>query len=185
MAAAELSYQGALWYAKERLAMRSLTGPKNTEGPADPIICHPDVRKMLLTQRCIAEAGRSMVYECALLNDLMMEADATGDEKEVKRIEGELHFLTPILKGFLTEMGVEAANLGIQIYGKWNQPSIIVEVEWSTHISCIFFFTFLSQVGMVTLNQTSKNKYYAMFVLPPCGKVPLAFKHWICWGAKS
>jgi hypothetical protein len=126
VAAAELSYQGALWYAKERLAMRSLTGPKNTEGPADPIICHPDVRKMLLTQRCIAEAGRSMVYECALLNDLMMEADATGDEKEVKRIEGELHFLTPILKGFLTEMGVEAANLGIQIYGKWNQPSIIV-----------------------------------------------------------
>ena len=115
VAAAELSYQGALWYAKERLAMRSLTGPKNTEGHADPIICHPDVRKMLLTQRCIAEAGRSMVYECALLNDLMMEADATGDEKEVKRIEGELHFLTPILKGFLTEMGVEAANLGIQI----------------------------------------------------------------------
>ena len=151
MAAAELSYQGALWYAKERLAMRSLTGPKNTEGPADPIICHPDVRKMLLTQRCIAEAGRSMVYECALLNDLMMEADATGDEKEVKRIEGELHFLTPILKGFLTEMGVEAANLGIQIYGKWNQPPIIVEVEWSTHISCIFFFTFVSQVGLFDL----------------------------------
>ena len=118
VAAAELSYQGALWYAKDRLAMRSLTGPKNKDGPADPIICHPDVRKMLLTQRCIAEAGRSMVYECALLNDLMMEADSNGEVEEVKRIEGELHFLTPILKGFLTEMGVEAANLGIQIYGK-------------------------------------------------------------------
>ena len=117
VAAAELSYQGALWYAKDRLAMRSLTGPKNEDGPADPIICHPDVRKMLLTQRCIAEAGRSMVYECALLNDLMMEATFNGDTTEVKRIEGELHFLTPILKGFLTEMGVEAANLGIQIYG--------------------------------------------------------------------
>jgi len=117
VAAAELSYQGALWYAKDRLAMRSLTGPKNKDGPADPIICHPDVRKMLLTQRCIAEAGRSMVYECALLNDLMMEADSNGEVEEVKRIEGELHFLTPILKGFLTEMGVEAANLGIQIYG--------------------------------------------------------------------
>jgi len=117
VAAAELSYQGALWYAKDRLAMRSLTGPKNESGPADPIICHPDVRKMLLTQRCIAEAGRSMVYECALLNDNMMEANANGDEKLVKSIEGELHFATPILKGFLTEMGVEAANLGIQIYG--------------------------------------------------------------------
>ena len=117
VAAAELSYQGALWYAKDRLAMRSLTGPKNAEGPADPIICHPDVRKMLLTQRCIAEAGRSMVYECALLNDEMMEAAAVGDAKKVKEIEGELHFLTPILKGYLTEVGVEAANLGIQIYG--------------------------------------------------------------------
>ena len=117
VAAAELSYQGALWYAKDRLAMRSLTGTKNPDGPADPIICHPDVRKMLLTQRCIAEAGRSMVYECALLNDKMIEAEAKGDAAEVKRIEGQMHFLTPILKGFLTEVGVEAANLGIQIYG--------------------------------------------------------------------
>jgi alkylation response protein AidB-like acyl-CoA dehydrogenase len=117
VAAAELSYQGALWYAKDRLAMRSLTGVKNEDGPADPIIVHPDVRKMLLTQRCIAEAGRSMVYECALLNDHKMEAEANGDAAEVKRIEGQMHFLTPILKGFLTEVGVEAANLGIQIYG--------------------------------------------------------------------
>jgi hypothetical protein len=117
VAAAELSYQGALWYAKDRLAMRSLTGAKNEDGPADPIIVHPDVRKMLLTQRCIAEAGRSMVYECALLNDEKMEAEAKGDTDEVKRIEGQMHFLTPILKGFLTEVGVEAANLGIQVYG--------------------------------------------------------------------
>merc|ERR1711871_571129 len=117
VAAAELSYQGALWYAKGRLAMRSLTGVKNEDGPADPIIVHPDVRKMLLTQSCFAEAGRSMVYECALLNDEKMEAEARGDMEEVKRIEGLMHFLTPILKGFLTEVGVEAANLGIQVYG--------------------------------------------------------------------
>merc|ERR1719387_2249005 len=58
-----------------------------------------------------------MVYECALLNDEKMEAEARGDTEEGKRIEGLMHFLTPILKGFLTEVGVEAANLGIQVYG--------------------------------------------------------------------
>lgn len=117
VAAAEQSYQGALWYAKDRLAMRSLTGDKNPEGPADPIIVHPDVRRMLLTQRCIAEGGRSMVAECALMNDLKAEAEATGNTAEASRIEDKLGFLTPILKGFLTEAGVEAANLGIQVYG--------------------------------------------------------------------
>lgn len=117
IAAAELGFQNALWHAKERLAMRSLTGTKNPSGPADPIIVHPDVRKMLLTQKCIAEAGRSMVYECAVLNDLMMEAHANGDAKKAKAVDDEMGFLTPILKGFLTELGQEAANLGIQIYG--------------------------------------------------------------------
>merc|ERR1711871_1163278 len=117
VAAAEQSYQGALWYAKDRLAMRSLTGDKNPDGPADPIIVHPDVRRMLLTQRCISEGGRSMVAECAMLNDLKAEAEARGDDAEASRIEDKLGFLTPILKGFLTEAGVEAANMGIQIYG--------------------------------------------------------------------
>lgn len=117
VAAAENSFQNALWYAKDRLAMRSLTGAKNPTGPADPIIVHPDVRRMLLTQKCIAEAGRSMVWECALLNDIQMEAEARGDESAAKRADDRMGFLTPILKGFLTERGIEAANLGIQIYG--------------------------------------------------------------------
>jgi len=117
VAAAELSFQNALWYAKERLAMRSLTGKKNPSGPADPIIVHPDVRRMLLTQKAIAEGGRSMVYECALLNDVQMEAEARGDEKAVRKTDDRMGFLTPILKGFLTERGNEAAYLGVQIYG--------------------------------------------------------------------
>merc|ERR1712093_504141 len=58
-----------------------------------------------------------MVFECAILNDRKYEADAAGDEEEAAKIEDKLGFLTPILKGFLTEMGVEAANLGIQVYG--------------------------------------------------------------------
>mmetsp|Transcript_142223 Transcript_142223/g.247962 ORF Transcript_142223/g.247962 Transcript_142223/m.247962 type:complete len:643 (-) Transcript_142223:61-1989(-) len=117
VAAAEASYQNALWYAKDRLAMRSLSGIKNPDGPADPIIVHPDVRRMLLTQKCIAEGGRSMVYECALLADKMKEAELAGDKARAAAIDDDMGLLTPILKGFLTEAGVEAANHGIQIYG--------------------------------------------------------------------
>jgi len=62
LASAELSFQGALTYARERLAMRSLTGPKNPDGPADPIIVHPDVRRMLLTQKALAEGSRALLY---------------------------------------------------------------------------------------------------------------------------
>ena len=116
-AAAELAYQNALWYAKERLAMRSLTGKKNPDGPADPIIVHPAVRKMLLTMKAVSEGGRSMVYECAKLADHLQKAELAGDEKEASRIDDRMGFLTPILKGFLTEVGVEAANAGIQVYG--------------------------------------------------------------------
>jgi alkylation response protein AidB-like acyl-CoA dehydrogenase len=114
---AESSFQNSLWYAKEREAMRALSGTKFPNKKADPIIEHPDVRRMLLVQKCIAEGGRSMVYECALLADLEKEAEAAGDKERAKRIDDDQGLLTPILKGFLTEHGVEAANLGIQIYG--------------------------------------------------------------------
>jgi hypothetical protein len=78
---------------------------------------HPSVRALLLTQKCIAEGGRAMVYDCALLGDREAEAKAAGDEAAAKRIEDRLGFLTPILKGFLTEMGNEAAKHGIQVFG--------------------------------------------------------------------
>ena len=77
LAHAELSFQGALAYARERLAMRSLTGPKNPDGPADPIIVHPDVRRMLLTQKAFAEGSRALIYFLAQLGDIV---DA-GDEE--------------------------------------------------------------------------------------------------------
>eukprot|EP00040_Diaphanoeca_grandis_P033301 m.203731 g.203731 ORF g.203731 m.203731 type:complete len:654 (-) comp32862_c0_seq1:350-2311(-) len=117
LAACELSYQNALWYAKDRMSMRSLTGVKNPDGPADPIIDHPDVRKMLLTQKAFSEGARSMIYECSMLQDQMTEAEMVGDAKKRRQIDDRMGFLTPILKGFLTEAGVEAANLGIQVYG--------------------------------------------------------------------
>ncbi len=71
LAHAELAYQGALAYARDRLAMRSLTGPKNPDGPADPIIVHPDVRRMLLTQKAIAEGSRAFLYFLAQQGDIV------------------------------------------------------------------------------------------------------------------
>mmetsp|Transcript_3840 Transcript_3840/g.4662 ORF Transcript_3840/g.4662 Transcript_3840/m.4662 type:complete len:639 (+) Transcript_3840:170-2086(+) len=117
LAACEASYQNALTYARDRLAMRSLSGSKNPDGPADPIIVHPAVRSLLLTQKCFSEGGRAMIAECALLNDIHAEAEAAGDESKAKKLDDRLGFLTPILKGFLTEAGLEAANMGVQVYG--------------------------------------------------------------------
>jgi alkylation response protein AidB-like acyl-CoA dehydrogenase len=127
LAHAELSYQGALQYAKERLAMRSLTGPKNPDGPADPIIVHPDVRRMLLTQKAIAEGSRAMLYYLAQLGDIVER----GDEARAKEADDLMALLTPIAKAFVTETGFEAANHGVQIFGghgfirEWGMEQIV------------------------------------------------------------
>jgi len=117
VAAAELSFQNALWYTKERRAFRALNGTVDPTHAADPIIVHPDIRKMLLTQKAVAEGGRAMIYQCALLADKMVDAEKKGDKATFEKIENQLGFMTPILKGFLTERGIEAANIGIQLFG--------------------------------------------------------------------
>ncbi|HPW27856.1 MAG TPA: acyl-CoA dehydrogenase C-terminal domain-containing protein [Rhodoferax sp.] len=117
VAHAELSFQGALPYAQERRSMRALSGKKEPEQVADALIWHPDVRRMLLTQKAIAEGGRAMVYGAAKISDKMFNAVVEGDQAKYKKYDDELGFYTPILKGFLTEMGLEAANLGIQVFG--------------------------------------------------------------------
>ena len=114
LGSAELGFQGSLAYAKDRLAMRSLTGPKNPEGPADPIIVHPDVRRMLLTQKSVAEASRALVYLAAQQADIVHQGKT---EEEKKAADAMLGFLTPIAKAFLTEIGFESANLGMQVFG--------------------------------------------------------------------
>jgi len=83
--------------------MRSLSGPKEPNQVADAIIHQPSVRTMLLTQKAVSEH--------------MQQAEEAGDEKKAKEMDSQLAFLTPILKGFLTEVGKEAADLGIQVYG--------------------------------------------------------------------
>ena len=117
VAHAELSYQGALAYARERRSMRSLSGKKDPDQVADALIWHPDVRRMLLTQKALAEGGRAMIYAAAQIADRVFQAAWSGDQASYQRFDDELGFYTPILKGFLTEMGLEAANLGMQILG--------------------------------------------------------------------
>ncbi len=109
----EGAYQGAVAYARERLQMRALTGPKNPDGPADPIIVHPDVRRMLMTQKAITEGQRAFLYWIALLVDKA----AYGNEQEYQDADNLLALLTPIAKAFCTETGFEVANLGVQVLG--------------------------------------------------------------------
>lgn len=114
LAHAELGYQKSLAYAKDRLQMRALSGVKNPDGPADPIICHPDVRRMLLTQKAFAEGGRMLIYFLAKQVDI--ESHAESDE--AKAVASDmLALLTPIAKAFLTETGFESANLAVQCFG--------------------------------------------------------------------
>ncbi|MBC7699077.1 acyl-CoA dehydrogenase C-terminal domain-containing protein [Aquabacterium sp.] len=117
VAHAELSYQGAVPYAKDRRSMRALTGKKDTDHPNDALIWHADVRRMLLTQRAVAEGGRAMIYHAAKLADHMVASLAEGDNAKYAEYDDRLGFYTPILKGFLTELGLECANLGMQVFG--------------------------------------------------------------------
>jgi alkylation response protein AidB-like acyl-CoA dehydrogenase len=117
VAHAELSYQGALAYAKERRSMRALSGKKEPDKVADAIIHHADVRRMLMTQKAIAEGGRAMVYFAAQYADHMVNGVLEGNPKKFAEWDDKLGFFTPILKGFLTELGLEAANLGVQVFG--------------------------------------------------------------------
>ena len=117
LAHAELSYQGALTYAKERRSMRALSGKKEPDAIADSLIHHGDVRRMLLKQKAIAEGGRAMIYFAAQYADKMISAAQADNDEEYQKWDDELGFLTPILKGFLTEKGLEVANDGMQVFG--------------------------------------------------------------------
>jgi alkylation response protein AidB-like acyl-CoA dehydrogenase len=114
LAHTERAFQSSVAYARDRLQMRSLSGPKNPAGPADPIIVHPDVRRMLLTQKAFAEGGRALIYFASAQGDILTKS---GDDAARKLADDVLNFLTPIIKAFLTEIGFESANLGLQCFG--------------------------------------------------------------------
>jgi alkylation response protein AidB-like acyl-CoA dehydrogenase len=117
VATAELAYQGALAYARERRSMRSLSGTKEPQQVADSLMHHGDVRRMLLTQKAIAEGGRTLVYLATQYADKMIEGMLVNDQTQYAHWDDKLGFLTPILKGCLTELGLESANLGMQVFG--------------------------------------------------------------------
>jgi alkylation response protein AidB-like acyl-CoA dehydrogenase len=110
----EASFQNALAYARDRLQMRALSCPQAPEKPADPIIVHPDVRRMLLTQKAFAEGGRMLVLYTAQMLDIVEHGQ---DAVEREQAEVLLGLLTPIVKAFLTEVGFEATNEGVQVFG--------------------------------------------------------------------
>nr|WP_299244442.1 acyl-CoA dehydrogenase C-terminal domain-containing protein [uncultured Halomonas sp.] len=110
----EASFQNSLAYARDRLQMRALSGPKAPDKPADPIIVHPDVRRMLLTQKSLAEGGRMLVMYTAQLVDI---TEHGNDAAQREHAEALLGLLTPIVKAFLTELGFEATNEGMQVFG--------------------------------------------------------------------
>lgn len=114
LAHAEWGFQNSLEYAKDRLQMRALNGPAQPDQPADPIIVHPEVRKMLLTQKAFAEGGRALIYYCAQQVDKIKLAESDEDRTEADTL---LALLTPIAKAFLTEVGFESANHGLQVFG--------------------------------------------------------------------
>ncbi|MGB7183478.1 MAG: acyl-CoA dehydrogenase C-terminal domain-containing protein [Burkholderiaceae bacterium] len=110
----EVAYQNAVVYAKERLQMRSLTGPKAPDKAADPIIVHPDVRRMLLTQRAWIEGSRAFAAWLSLQADIVQ---SHPDQEVREEADGLLGLLTPIVKAFLTDNGFESTNMAMQIYG--------------------------------------------------------------------
>ena len=111
---AEAGYQASLGYARERLQMRSLAGPRRPDAAADPIIVHPDVRRMLLTQKALVEGNRALAYytmQQADLADFGATPEIRGDAATM------LDFMTPIVKAFLTETGYESVNHAVQVFG--------------------------------------------------------------------
>ncbi len=110
----EVAYQNAVAYARERLQMRSLSGAKAPDKPADPIIVHPDVRRMLLTGKAFTEGARALSYWAGMNLDI---ANKHEDENARRAADDLVALLTPILKAYLTDMGSEVANLAVQVYG--------------------------------------------------------------------
>jgi alkylation response protein AidB-like acyl-CoA dehydrogenase len=114
IAMAEVAYQNAANYSRERLTGRSLTGAKNPSGPADPIIVHPDVRRMLLSARAFAEGARALSTWTCLLMGVQWSQRPAEERQEASELAD---LLTPVIKAFFTDMGFDATNASMQCFG--------------------------------------------------------------------
>ncbi|WP_085626234.1 MULTISPECIES: acyl-CoA dehydrogenase C-terminal domain-containing protein [unclassified Pseudomonas] len=132
LASAERSYQNAVEYARDRLQSRAPTGPQAKDKAADPIIVHPDVRRMLLTMKALIEGGRAFSSYVALQLD---SAKYSEDAAVRKRSEELVALLTPVAKAFLTDLGLECAVHGQQVFGghgyirEWGQEQLVRDVR--------------------------------------------------------
>jgi hypothetical protein len=114
IAVAEIAYQNAATYARDRLQGRSLSGAKAPDKKADPIIVHPDIRRTLMTIRSFNEAGRAFMLWTALKSDI---AHRAADEGERQTADDILGLVTPILKGVMSDKGFEHAVMAQQVFG--------------------------------------------------------------------
>lgn len=110
----ELAYQNAVAYARERLQGRAASGPKNSDAPADSILVHPDVRRMLLTQRAFTEGGRAFAAFVGLMLDRAKYGKDATDRESAQAL---VDLLTPVVKAFLTDRGTEGALMAQQVFG--------------------------------------------------------------------
>lgn len=111
---AEVAYQNALAYARDRLQSRAPTGPKAPDKPADPLIVHPDIQRMILTMRAFTEGARALAMLTAFNADLLHRHT---DPQVRQDADDFVQLMTPIVKAYLTDMGSEIANLAVQVYG--------------------------------------------------------------------
>jgi alkylation response protein AidB-like acyl-CoA dehydrogenase len=110
LAQADVAYQNALAYAKDRLQGRAVTGTKNPNGPADPLIVHPDIRRSLMDQKSFAEGARAFIlWGASMIDRAHRKSDADAD--------GLISLLTPVIKGFLTDKGYDMTVQAQQVYG--------------------------------------------------------------------
>ncbi|MCO2762840.1 acyl-CoA dehydrogenase [Pseudomonas aeruginosa] len=129
---AEMSYQSAVAYARERLQSRAPTGPVARDKAADPIIVHPDVRRMLLTMKALTEGGRAFSTYVGQQLDLAKYAE---DQEERSQAEALVALLTPVAKAFFTDTGLESCVLGQQVFGghgyirEWGQEQLVRDVR--------------------------------------------------------
>ncbi|WP_097460074.1 acyl-CoA dehydrogenase C-terminal domain-containing protein [Mangrovitalea sediminis] len=161
--AAEASYQNARAYAMDRLQSRAPTGAQQKDKAADPIIVHPDVRRMLLTQKAFVEGGRAFSTYVASYLDLAKFAE--GERQE--RAEAMVALLTPVAKAFLTDRGLECCILGQQVFGghgfirEWGQEQLVRD----TRITQIYEGTngiqALDLMGRKIV--ANKGRYYELF----------------------
>jgi alkylation response protein AidB-like acyl-CoA dehydrogenase len=113
LAIGDAAYQAAVEFARDRLQGRSLTGPKNPDGPADSIMVHPDVRRMLMEAKAFVEGGQAFILWTALQADLQRSEDAA----EAQKAHDYMGLITPVLKAYLTDKGFHVASLAMQVHG--------------------------------------------------------------------